>query len=222
MRARLEPGDRRCFAFFPLALPNEDLIFFEVSLTNGVAKSVDGLLRPQRAGLSAGMADTAVFYSISNCQVGLAGVYHGNSQIKQVATDLAAELAGLSTFVTLPPIPGPLEWAKENNILPPDPGNVVAVRQLAAHYLLNAKRADGLPFVPVARFHLGNDAKVKDVHAGADMTEKGLTQSAGAMVNYLYDLGAAAHRHEAFAKTETVAASDDVTSLQITSKKTPV
>src|SRR6056297_2602739 len=105
LRARLEPRDRRCFAFFHPAMPDEPLIFVEVALTRGVPGSIQGLLAEPREPLPAAEADTAVFYSISNCQPGLAGISFGNSLIKQVVEDLSRELKGLKTFVTLSPIP---------------------------------------------------------------------------------------------------------------------
>jgi hypothetical protein len=92
LRRRLEPGDRRCFAFFHPAMPDEPLIFVEVALTRKVPGSVQALLAEDRAPMAAPEADTAVFYSISNCQAGLAGISFGNSLIKQVAADLAREL----------------------------------------------------------------------------------------------------------------------------------
>jgi len=85
LRARLEPADRRCFAFFHPAMPDEPLIFVEVALTGGIPGSVQGVLSEDRPVLEAETADTAVFYSISNCQAGLASISFGNSLIKQVA-----------------------------------------------------------------------------------------------------------------------------------------
>ncbi|MGY9046076.1 hypothetical protein P775_21605 [Puniceibacterium antarcticum] len=211
LRRRLQPTDRRCFAFFHPAMPNEPLIFVEVALTKGIPDSIQGLLADGRAPLEARNADTAVFYSISNCQSGLAGISFGNSLIKQVVADLSRELPGLKTFVTLSPIPGLTRWLeKQGRPLPDDP---TAQRQITAHYLTLAKRPDGGPVDPVARFHLGNGAQVHAVHASADTSSNGIDQSGGVMVNYLYDLAQITQNHEKFATVGTIAASSEVRAL---------
>lgn len=212
LRRRLEPSDRRCFAFFHPSMPDEPLIFVEVALTKGIANSVQDLLAEDREALSAENADTAVFYSISNCQAGLASISFGNSLIKQVASDLAAELGGLKTFVTLSPIPGLTNWLEREG-LAWSANAAEEMRAAAAHYLLNAKSGGGRPFDPVARFHLGNGAIVHAVHANADISDKGRAQSGGTMVNYLYDLAKVAQNHEKFATTQEVIAADAVKSL---------
>src|SRR6056297_3810145 len=211
LQRRLQPLDRRCFAFFHPAMPDEPLIFVEVALTKGIPGSIQTLLAENRESVLAEDTDTAVFYSISNCQAGLASISFGNFLIKQVASDLAAEMSNLKTFVTLSPIPGLASWAEQESIEMPgdDPKQM---RALAAHYLLDTKRYDGLPVDPVARFHLGNGATVHAVHADADTSDKGRAQSGGAMVNYLYDLGKVAQNHEAFVTTQKVVASSDVRS----------
>ena len=198
LRRRIEPEDRRCFAFFHPAMPDEPLIFVEIALTKGIPSSVQALLDDDGSALDASEANTAVFYSISNCQAGLAGISFGNSLIKQVASDLAQELPNLKTFVTLSPIPGLTEWLAKKGVAH-DVGDAEAMKRYAAHYLLDAKRTDGLPRDPVARFHLGNGAILHAVHAAADATEKGMEQSGGAMVNYLYDLAKVSQNHERFA-----------------------
>jgi malonyl-CoA decarboxylase len=212
LRRRLEPEDRRCFAFFHPAMPDEPLIFVEVALTKGIASSVQTLLAEERQQLSEDQADTAVFYSISNCQAGLANISFGSSLIKQVAADLRAAHPQLTTFVTLSPIPKLAAWAEQSGVtLPSDSPQELCAS--VAEYLLNAKRKDGSPFDPVARFHLGNGAELHAIHAGADLSAKGLAQSGGAMVNYLYDLGRATQNHEQFAATQQVLASAEVKSL---------
>lgn len=208
LRRRLEPADRRCFAFFHPSMPDEPLIFVEVALTLGIPSSVQKLLAEERAPLSAESADTAVFYSISNCQPGLASISFGNSLIKQVASDLSSELEGLKTFVTLSPIPNLIKWLEGSALAQSED-----MRAIAAYYLLNAKAENGLPYDPVARFHLGNGAIVHDVHAGADMSEKGLSQSGGVMVNYLYDLNRVEQNHETFVTTHEVPATQEVKDL---------
>ena len=210
LRRRLQPTDRRCFGFFHPAMPTEPLIFVEVALTRGIPTSVQGLLADGRDTIAADDADTAVFYSISNCQAGLAGISFGNSLIKQVAADLARDLPGLKTFVTLSPIPGLNAWVRDTQ--PPEAPD----QALAAHYLLNAKRDDGMPVDPVARFHLGNGAMIHAIHAGADTSENGLSQSNGTMVNYLYDLTQITSNHEQFVTGKTVIASADVRALAAT------
>ncbi|MFC6657632.1 malonyl-CoA decarboxylase [Roseibium salinum] len=212
LRRRLEPADRRCFAFLHPAMPDEPLIFVEVALTKGVPGSIQNLLAESRDMIDADTADTAVFYSISNCQSGLAGISFGNSLIKQVVTDLSMELPGLKTFVTLSPIPGLVRKLTADG-RPFDPQDDEQMRRLAANYLLTAKREDGMPYDPVARFHLGNGAVVHRVHARADVSKKGLEQSAGVMVNYLYDPAKVAQNHERFVSTRNIAASPEIRSL---------
>lgn len=218
LRRRLEPEDRRCFAFFHPAMADEPLIFVEVALTKGIPNSVQDLLSEDRDGILADEADTAVFYSISNCQAGLANISFGNSLIKQVAVDLSMEMPGLKTFVTLSPIPGLNAWLAENEI-DPRPDDADRIRHLAAHYLLEAKRDNGAPLDPVARFHLGNGAQVHKVHAGADVSKKGNTQSSGVMVNYLYDLGKVSQNHERFATKAKISASSEIRSMSSNGKK---
>jgi malonyl-CoA decarboxylase len=212
LRRRLEPADRRCFAFFHPSMPDEPLIFVEVALSKGIPSSVQALLAEDRTSMAAEQADTAVFYSISNCQAGLASISFGNSLIKQVAADLAAELSGLKTFVTLSPIPGLSAWLRqEGQSLGED--TATDIQSLAAYYLLNAKSRGGEPLDPVARFHLGNGAIVHAVHAGADTSDKGRAQSGGTMVNYLYDLSKVAQNHENFVTTREVVATAEVKAL---------
>lgn len=211
LRARLEPEDRRCFAFFHPAMPDEPLIFVEVALTKGVPGSIQSLLAEDREELTAAETDTAVFYSISNCQAGLAGISFGNSLIKQVVRDLARDLPQLSRFVTLSPIPGLMNWVSEAKVDWPEEAD--DQRALAAHYLVAEKARAGRPRDPVARFHLGNGALVHQVHAAADLSENGLRQSGSVMVNYLYDLDRVSDNHEAFVSNGTIACSKEVSAL---------
>lgn len=211
LRRRLRPSDRRCFGFFHPALPREPLIFVEVALTRGIPGDISALLAEDRTAINATDANTAVFYSISNCQAGLAGISFGNSLIKQVVEELSRDLPGLKAFVTLSPIPGLVRWLEKTGR--PVPQKPQAFRPLAALYLLEAKRDDGSPVDPVARFHLGNGALVHAVHAQADLSENGLAQSGGAMVNYLYNLPKITRNHEAFIGSGQIAASSEVRSL---------
>ena len=218
LRRRLEPADRRCFAFFHPAMADEPLIFVEVALTKGIPDSVQTLLSDARDEITQDEADTAVFYSISNCQAGLAKISFGNSLIKQVVVDLSKEAPALKTFVTLSPIPGLVTWMSENGI-EADPGDEDGLKSLAAQYLLEAKTPSGAPLDPVARFHLGNGAQVLKVHAAADTSENGMRQSAGAMVNYLYDLSKISRNHERFALEKKISASSEVRSNSKTGAK---
>ena len=218
LRLRLKPTDRRCFGFFHPSMPDEPLIIVEVALTKGIPNSIQELLADERDSINAADADTAVFYSISNCQAGLAGISFGNSLIKQVASDLATDLPGISTFVTLSPIPGLNRWLETSKLAD---ANLGQDKALAAHYLLKAKKPDGMPLDPVARFHLGNGAKVHAVHTQADTSENGLKQSNGTMVNYLYDLSQISQNHEKFVSDKTVVASALVKTLS-TAVKTKV
>ncbi len=218
LRHRLVPDDRRCFAFFHPTMPDEPLIFVEVALTGDIPGSIQDLLTDEREIIAADAAKTAVFYSISNCQAGLAGISFGNSLIKQVASDLAAELPGLRSFVTLSPIPGLTKWLDAENIAF-EGADTKQLRVLAAYYLMSAKRSDGQPLDPVARFHLGNGAMIHAVHAVADTSPKGRAQSAGVMVNYLADLPKVAQNHERFATTQEIAASGEIRNLNAAAKK---
>ena len=212
LRRRLQPDDRRCFAFFNPAMPDEPLIFVEVALTKGTPNSIQSVLLENRDAMAAEKADTAAFYSISNCQAGLAGISFGNSLIKTVVQHLLRELPQIRNFVTLSPIPGLVKWLRET-------GNFDAYataethRQLAAHYLLNAKHHNGQPRDTVARFHLNNGALVGAVHANADKSKNGMAQSCGVMVNYRYDLSRISENHEAFANQQTVIAEKSVKTL---------
>ena len=216
LRRRLQPTDRRCFAFFHPSMPDEPLIFVEVALTMGIPSSVQVLLAEDREAMQAEEADTAVFYSISNCQAGLASISFGSSLIKQVASDLAAELSALTTFVTLSPIPNLTRWL-DNNDIPWGGFSPSEMQAIAADYLLHAKDHSDLPYDPVARFHLGNGAVVHAVHADADVSDKGKAQSGGTMVNYHYDLGKVAQNHEKLATTKEVAATAEVKALAASS-----
>lgn len=241
LRSRLEPLDRKCFAFFHPAMLDEPLIFVEVALTRSDPATVREVLDLERQVLPVTDLDTAVFYSISNCQKGLAGVSFGNFLIKQVASELSAQLPNLKTFRTLSPIPGFMRWVKTADPLELDEelkegrqlalaiaaggesdepaGQSVLLQRLAAHYLAVVKRSDDQPLDPVARFHLGNGASLDQVLPGADLFEKGLSQSAGAMVSYLYDLEQVEQNHEAYAGEREVILSSGVKALLAASKR---
>ena len=212
LRRRLQPEDRRCFAFFHPSMPTEPLIFVEVALTKGIPNSIQTLLADEGEPLIETEANTAVFYSISNCQPGLAGVSFGNSLIKQVARDLSRDLPNLKTLVTLSPIPGFADWLAAEGILKDDTDGA-QLERLAAKYILTAKSSSEQPLDPVARFHLGNGALVHALHHGADTSDRGQRQSGSVMVNYLYDLNKISQRATQFSKNNTIAASSDVKAM---------
>jgi malonyl-CoA decarboxylase len=239
LQRRLAPPDRRCFAFFHPQLVDEPLIFVEVALTREIPDSIAPLLAENRRPLSPQRATTAVFYSISNCQPGLKGVSLGNFLIKQVVEELRRELPSLRQFVTLSPLPGFMQWlhrqvpedglallsVRERDALAAleladwsaDEATVSVLREpllaLAAQYLLAARNASGKPIDPVARFHLGNGARLERIDMLGDVSPKGLAQSASLMVNYLYDLPQIERNHEAFANAGEIVAAHAVRRL---------
>jgi len=239
LRLRLEPADRRCFAFFHPALRDEPLIFVEVALTIDTPPSIAPLLSGERLQVSPQRATTAVFYSISNCQRGLRGISFGNFLIKQVAEDLQRELPSLNTFVTLSPLPGFGRWLATKRGAEGDPlaasldpalremsradwhrapskSTRAELSRAAVRYLLQAKDETGKPLDPVARFHLGNGARLERLNWMGDSSEKGLSQAAGFMVNYRYDLASVERNHEAFANENVVVASPEMERLERT------
>lgn len=235
LRRRLQPKDRQCFAFFHPAMPQEPLIFVEVALTKGLPDSVTGVLAEARSTIAPDEIDTAVFYSISNCQKGLRGVSFGNFLIKQVVNDLAQEFSGLKNFVTLSPIPGFRKWLSEyysdsqvpaiddvNKALENEETFFIdestkalekTFKTLLAKYFLEAKRSDGWPLDAVCRFHLGNGASLLRFNWMADISEKGLKQSAGLMVNYKYDLETVEENHESYAREKKINTTREIKSL---------
>jgi malonyl-CoA decarboxylase len=231
LKRRLDPVDRRCFAFFHPALAEEPLIFVEVALTDGGgAPSVQALLSEERSP-QADRPTTAIFYSISNCQAGLTGISFGNFLIKQVVTDLAYEQPQLRQFITLSPLPGFLAWLR--GLSAPGTDELLArlddpswiddaterealanlLMPLAARYLLQEKRQNGQPIDPVARFHLGNGTHVERLNWLGDTSPRGLGQSAGIMVNYLYEPKDIERQHEDYAERGTIAVSPAVKKL---------
>jgi malonyl-CoA decarboxylase len=239
LRARIDPPDRRCYAFFHPALVDEPLIFVEVALTRDLPGAINPILAVKRESIEPGKATTAVFYSISNCQRGLAGVSFGHFLIKQVVEEISRETPRLSTFVTLSPVPEFAAWLarerenKESHVLSDsdrsllvhldfdgwwDAPKTVAtlyepMMRALAWYFLRARNGRGLPIDPVARFHLGNGARLEKLHWLADTSEKGLSQSHGMMVNYLYEIEDIEKNHEIYAETRTVVASNAVKKL---------
>jgi len=225
LRSRLR-DDRRCFAFFHPALHDEPLVFVEIALANAVPIALEPLLNPERATATGGEANTVVFYSICNCHPGLVGISFGYFLIKAVVEALQSESASLKTFVTLSPVPGFRQWLRDarlDGLVPEklmdrvrepvdrvvDAGVYDALLKLCAHYLMNVKSGI-FPRDATARFHLGNGAQLYGVHGGADLSPRGLEQSAGIMVNYLYDLPRIEENHEAYIDEGRISVSRDV------------
>jgi malonyl-CoA decarboxylase len=247
LRRRLDPADRRCFAFFHPSLVDEPLVFVEVALMREVPAAIGEVLQEPHAAVPGKPPTTAVFYSISNCQAGLRGISFGNFLLKQVAEELAREQPALKTFVTLSPVPRFSKWLERtaadsgSELAPAAKAALAATRHagrpdeaqseagdselqaslmaLAAQYFLNAKGVDGKPFDPVARFHLGNGARLERINWMADPSPKGVREACGLMVNYRYDLKEIEKNHEAFANEGSIAASRSVRALVKTRSK---
>jgi malonyl-CoA decarboxylase len=215
LRRRLE-ADRRCYAFFHSAMADEPLIFIEVALTRGMSDRVQPLLDPDSPVNDPEDADSAIFYSITNCQEGLRGVPFGSLLIKQVVEDLKKSLPRIRTFATLSPIPGFRKWlAGAQGDL--DLGKLdLPMRRLlvplCAYYFLNAKRGSE-PLDPVARFHLKNGARLDRINWLADTSATGIRQSAGLMANYVYDIADLERNHESYARSGQVVCSRRVQAL---------
>jgi malonyl-CoA decarboxylase len=247
LRRRIDPPDRRCYAFFHPALVDDPLIFVEVALTREIPAAIAPILAEQRDVIDSGKATTAVFYSITNCQRGLAGVSFGNFLIKQVAEEIAREIPRLTTFATLSPAPNFAAWLKRErgaedsqaltaedraalaNLDTPGWWQNEAVHEpmreplirAAAWYYLHARRPGGSPVDAVARFHLGNGARLERLNWLGDTSEQAIGQAHGLMVNYLYDLDDIEKNHEAYAQQRTVVASKAVTGLARAAPREP-
>ncbi len=237
LKNRLD-SDRRLYAFFHPRMPMEPLIFVEVALTDHLADSIQAVLDEQAPVFDARRADTAIFYSISNTQPGLRGVSFGNFLLKRVIDDLRRDFPKLRHFATLSPLPGFAKWVAKNpqelaaegleldaaqlatGVWAQDDGTARrvngALAQLVARYLTLAKsgRGDGRqPSDPVTRFHLGNGARIERINPGGDASTKGMQQSFGVMVNYLYDLDDLEQNVESFAREGAIAMSAAVRRL---------
>ena len=235
LRRRIDPIDRRCYAFFHPQLTDEPLIFVEVALTEAIPTAIAPLLAAERQLVPVERARTAVFYSISNTQKGLGGISFGSFLIKQVVEELRRELPKLDTFVTLSPVPGFMQWLKEADDVPLSDEERTLLEQLntpdwfenaetasqlravleplAAHYFLKARTSKGRLINSVARFHIGNGARLELIDWLGDLSPKGLRESAGVMVNYVYRLDDIEKNHEAYANQGEIAASSAVKKL---------
>jgi malonyl-CoA decarboxylase len=227
LRRRLE-ADRRCYAFFHPALPDEPIIFIEVALTHGMADKVQPLLDPDSPVLPPEAAECAMFYSITNCQEGLRGVPFGSFLIKQVVEDVGREVPRIRKFATVSPVPGFREWLAENPELAALQSKLAQPKwwenqelaeelrhelvPLCARYLLQAKQGRE-PLDPVARFHLRNGARLERINWLGDTSAVGMHRSAGIMVNYLYRLGDLEKNHEAYTRDYEVVAASEIESL---------
>ncbi len=227
LRRRLE-SDRRCYAFFHPAMPGEPLVFVEIALTRGPSSKVGPLLDSDSQIGAPEQADTAVFYSITNCQSGLRGVPFGSFLIKQVVEDLRRDLPGIRRFVTLSPVPGFRSWLKgqpeferlkpfldghdwtsntpESRSLEP------VLTGLCAHYLLRVKKGDE-PLDSVARFHLRNGARLDRINWRADLSERGVENSFGLMVNYAYRPREIEFNHERYVTRHKIAADTKIEAM---------
>ncbi len=231
LKNRLD-SDRRCFAFFHPNMPHEPLIFVEVALVNGIANNVQALLDETAPVENINQADTAIFYSISNAQRGLAGISFGNYLIKQVVGQLQGEFAQLKNFATLSPVPGFVSWLKqldkdklialsggadwvigiesdltEKNLSRLPEKEQKSLQQLMLHYLSKEKGANAVAKDSVAHFHLSNGSQLHEINWLADTSKKGMAQSAGMMVNYLYELPKIANRSLQYARSGSTAVS---------------
>ena len=244
LRRRLDPADRRCFAFFHPSLVDEPLVFVEVALMREMPEAIGEVLEEPHAEANGKPPTTAVFYSISNCQEGLKGISFGNFLLKQVVEELVREVPSLRTFVTLSPIPRFAAWLERVSGVDdaartpegadagvllatmkasnwPEGGDEIADAEeiksgllaLAAHYFLLAKGGNGRAVDPVARFHLGNGARLERINWMADPSAKGMREAYGLMVNYSYDLKEIEKNHEAYVNEGTIAASRGVRAL---------
>jgi len=240
LRRRIDPPDRRCFAFFHPALIDEPLIFVEVALERDIPGAIAPILASGRLeSVQPEKARVAVFYSISNCQRGLAGVSFGNFLIKQVVEEICRELPKLTTFVTLSPVVNFGRWlsrerqAARSAALSDSDRALLSLMErphwwtdpeifskleepllrAAAYYYLRAKTPSGLPLDPVARFHLGNGARLERINWLADTSDKAVAQGCGLMVNYVYELDDIEKNHELYAESRTVVASNGVQRL---------
>ncbi|MDA0821028.1 MAG: malonyl-CoA decarboxylase [Proteobacteria bacterium] len=234
--------DRRCFAFFHPLLPDEPLIFVEVALTKGLVSNISDVLDDRHHESDDNepvVPDTAIFYSINNCQGGLRGISFGNFLIKQVADELAGEISSLRHYATLSPMPGfsawlePIRVARSADWLKPEDYVLLAeletrnwhcdddlsnalkplMMTLCARYLVDEKY-EGAPLDPVARFHLSNGARIERINWLGDASEQRLDQSYGMLVNYVYDRRSVVKNHERYVGNGRIAASSAINSLR--------
>ena len=226
LRRRLEPADRYCYGFFHPSMGDDPLVFVEVALTDHIPSSIGEILQREDDTELPENASCAIFYSISNCHRGLAGVSFGNFLIKQVATSMKLRFPQLKTFSTISPAPGFRHWldsgAAQNKELTEIASDFEAdaseesrnkLEKVAAQYFLQHKNDNGKPLDPVARFHLKNGAILERINILGNPSAKGMKDSLGTMVNYVYDLSKVEHNHENYVKSDKVICSSQVKKL---------
>ena len=213
LRRRVEPVDRRCYGFFHPQMEDDPLIFVEVALTDELPSAIGQIIAREREIVDPRKANCAIFYSISSCQPGLVGIPFGNYLIKRVVGLLQDELPQLKTFATLSPVPSFANWLDKEMGEGGKTPSGDKLRHYAARYLTHERSKSGQPLDPVARFHLGNGARLEAVHADADLSKNGLRQAHGVMVNYLYNLAEIEANHFALTELGTVATSKAVQQL---------
>ncbi|HJP16546.1 MAG TPA: malonyl-CoA decarboxylase family protein [Acidimicrobiales bacterium] len=212
LRRRLE-HDRRCYGFFHPSLPDEPLIFVEVALQHDLATKIGDVIDapiPINETTDPFLPDTAIFYSITNCQAGLRGIPLGDFLLKQVISELQLTVPSLTQFSTLSPVPGLRRWVDEENIDLETFEN--DLEKLTAIYLVTAKR-NNQPRDPVARFHLRNGAQLEQINIDGDLSPKGQAESFGVLVNYIYDPETVAENHEAFINEHHLTVSQKISKL---------
>jgi malonyl-CoA decarboxylase len=226
LRRRLEPADRYCYGFFHPSMGDDPLVFVEVALTDHIPSSIGEILQREDDTELPENASCAIFYSISNCHRGLAGVSFGNFLIKQVATSMKLRFPQLKTFSTISPAPGFRNWldsaaaqGKELTGIASDFGADASeqvrnkLEKVAAQYFLQQKNDRGKPLDPVARFHLKNGAILERINILGNPSAKGMKDSLGTMVNYVYDLSKVEHNHENYVRSDKVICSTQVKKL---------
>jgi malonyl-CoA decarboxylase len=232
LKRRLDE-DRRFYAYFHPVLPDEPLIFVQVAFTQGLASSVQDIIKPMTPNQP--KADTATFYSISNCQQGLTSVTLGNFLIKRVVYEIQQENPKIKHFGTLSPLPGFAEWVnyieenklrsilgsedyekvkflRSTDIKIGDPRIIEhkkIIKKLTIHYLIKEKVNDK-PVNAVTRFHLGNGASIENIVINGNISDYGYNESFGIMVNYIYHLDKLEKIHEEYISNHQISYSDKI------------
>jgi malonyl-CoA decarboxylase len=199
------------------------LVFVEVALTDQVPRGIGEILKRDPGSDAPENPSCAIFYSISTCHRGLAGVSFGNFLIKQVATSLKLRFPQLKTFATISPAPGFRRWIEaqaqaeesvaaliENFDADADDKLRDEIEKLAASYFLEQKNDRDQPLDPVARFHLKNGAILERINILGNPSDSGMERSLGTMVNYVYDLSRVEENHEEYVKNNRIITSSQV------------
>ncbi len=238
LKHRLE-GAQRCFAFIHPSMPDEPLVFVEVALTRGIAGDLPVLLGHAETEAEVSDGDTAIFYSITSCQPGLAGIQLGNELIKHVVEQLRRDLPSLRTFATLSPVPDFRTWAEtrlangevtpgERALFSDDldfAADMVAAEQvrrapdgvraglmsMCARFLVGEGERRALD--SVANFHLANGARIERLNWLANPASYEIDRSFGIMVNYRYDLASIAANVDGYLTSGAVEATGAVREL---------